>query len=227
MNTDFDSLAFLELLRKYDLREEQLFNPYLHTCMINDVRQAPMIRMNNLLEYFKILPQTDTLLLGEAPGYLGCRRTGLPFTDEHILFEIPKIFGLDLQFGKATFRGKDRENSAMYMWKELKQLIRPPFLWNIIPFHPFEKDNELTNRTPITKDFELIEQITKYFLKHTSFDRIFAIGKISQTYLKKLDFEVDYIRHPSYGGFADFKAGLQTNFTYKKISQKNKLEKWL
>lgn len=227
MNANFNSLVFLELLRKYNLREEQLFNPYLNTCPFNDIRQAPMIRMNNLIEYFKILPQTNTLLIGEAPGYLGCRRTGIAFTDEHIISEIPKIFNMDLQLGKATFRGKDRENSATWMWQELIGLVKPPFLWNIIPFHPFEKGKELTNRTPITKDFELTEQITKYFLKNTSFERIFAIGKISQTYLKKLGFEVDYIRHPSYGGFADFRTGIQKNFEYKPVKQFNKLEKWL
>jgi len=47
------------------------------------------IRLNNLRLFFgQLLDRgVDTLLLGEAPGYQGCRRTGVGFTSEPQLIE--------------------------------------------------------------------------------------------------------------------------------------------
>lgn len=49
--------------------------------------QENYIRRDNLLTYliqmYKLKPRV--ILVGEAPGYRGCRLTGVPFTSEHLL----------------------------------------------------------------------------------------------------------------------------------------------
>ena len=52
------------------------------------------IRLQNLRRYFAQLLErgVDTLMLGEAPGYLGCRRTGVGFTSEpQLIGGIPAV----------------------------------------------------------------------------------------------------------------------------------------
>ena len=60
---------------------ETAFNPWEASTDVDGIRR------NNLSLYLHELlsRQTKILLLGEAPGYQGCRLTGIPFTSEHIL----------------------------------------------------------------------------------------------------------------------------------------------
>jgi len=64
-----------------------------------DSRES-LIRKHNLLTYFvhmkKLKPKI--LLLGEAPGYKGCRLTGVPFTSEKILSNHLFFKELNFQF---------------------------------------------------------------------------------------------------------------------------------
>ena len=75
----FNPEKFVELIKS--IKGSNLFNPYTQLCPHNDQEGANNIRETNLLEYLKVVFAADSILIGEAPGYLGCRRTGLPFTD--------------------------------------------------------------------------------------------------------------------------------------------------
>ena len=59
------------------------------------------IRRNNLYIYLQQMRRVNPkiMLLGEAPGYRGCRLTGVPFTSEHLLLN--NMEGLSL-FGKQN-----------------------------------------------------------------------------------------------------------------------------
>lgn len=48
---------------------------------------------NHLLQYLRHLEHSDAnvMLVGEAPGYLGCVSTGIPFTDE-VQLKLPENF---------------------------------------------------------------------------------------------------------------------------------------
>jgi len=54
-----------------------------------------LIRRENLLLYLKYMKEIkpEVILIGEAPGYHGCRLTGVPFTSEFILLNDSKVFG--------------------------------------------------------------------------------------------------------------------------------------
>lgn len=214
--------VFLGILK--NVKSENLFNPYTDICPYHDIgSKSPLIRSANLKKYFSVIDKMDCLLIGEAAGYIGCRRTGIAFTDEITFPLIKKLFGIKLE--RATKSGKNKEYSATQVWKVASKLINPPFLWNIVPFHPYKKGYPLTNRSPTKQDHEAAKESVKYFLKHTSFKKIFAIGKVSQKILKNYDLEVDYIRHPSYGGSNLFHEKIMDNFTLK--PKVNRLEGFL
>ena len=213
---------FIMLLKQ--VKSPNLFNPYTDICPVHDIgKGSPEIRVNNLRSYFTLLKTSDVLLMGEAAGYLGCRRTGLAFTDERTYRILKQNFGITLF--KATKSGKEKEMSATYVWSVLRKLVNPPFLWNIVPFHPHEPNNPLSNRTPTKEDHEAVKDVVKYFLDNTTFTQIFAVGNVAKKKLKELKYDVNYIRHPSYGGANKFKATILENFEKKPME--NKLGKWL
>ncbi|KKN64081.1 hypothetical protein LCGC14_0495080 [marine sediment metagenome] len=212
---------FLGILQS--IKGKNLFNPYTDICIRHDKRNADFIRRHNLKQYFSIINHTNTLLIGEAPGYLGCRRTGLPFTDELTFTLLKKIYDIDMLV--ATKSGKNKEQSATQMWKILSKLEKPPFLWNIVPIHPYNEDNQLSNRTPSKTERKLMKEVVKYFFDHTNFSKVFAIGKVATGVLVDLlglKEEDIYIRHPSYGGSEKFKNKIAENFQLKKKVDKKK-----
>ena len=67
---------YVDLLALYE-SSECVFNPYLES----DSRHNLTIYLETLIS-LKPLP---FLFVGEAPGYKGCRNTGIPFSSEYVL----------------------------------------------------------------------------------------------------------------------------------------------
>lgn len=217
--------VFLEKLKK--IQKKDLFNPYTDFCKEFDYRDdtSHIFRQMNLREYFKILDRTDSVLVGEAAGHLGCRKTGIAFTDERNLKRVNKIFNINLNF--ATPSANAKENSAKAIWDSISNLKNPPFLWNIIPLHPFIYPKSLSNRTPNSADYQVVKEVVNYFFENTEFERIFAVGKVALKYLQKLNYKVDYIRHPSFGGTNEFKNLIALNFPPKEKNPHRSLSKFI
>ncbi|KKN28357.1 hypothetical protein LCGC14_0854830 [marine sediment metagenome] len=218
---------FVNLLRK--VKKHDLFNPYYDECESFDNMESAFVRRGNLANYLKImLPKTDSLLVGEAPGHLGARKTGIAFSDEYHLQKINKLLGTKLRIATNNIISKDmfvKESSASFVWEILSELETPPFLWNIIPFHPFNYPKSLTNRTPKTPDYHVSKEVIDYFFEHFKFDTIYAVGQTANKYLQKLGLDPILLRHPSFGGSPIFKRQMFKYFTKKK--QTNILEKFL
>ena len=104
------------------------------------------IQRNNLYLYLsemvKIKP--TIMLLGEAPGYLGCKLTGIPFTDENILNSNKFVPGN----GQYKTYGMQKEDSATAIWQVFEETNFMSLLWNSFPFHPHKKGLVSSNRTP-------------------------------------------------------------------------------
>lgn len=225
-NMETEIHYFVNLLR--EVKKHDLFNPYYDECETFDNMESAFVRRGNLANYFKImLPKTDSILVGEAPGHLGARKTGIAFSDEFHFQQINKLLGTNLRIATNNIFPNMfvKENSASFIWDILSNLEKPPFLWNIIPFHPFNYPNSLTNRTPKNTDYQISKKVIDYFFEHFKFDRIFAVGQTANKYLKRLGLSPKLLRHPSYGGSSIFKEQIFEYFNKKE--QTNILEKFL
>ena len=208
----FDVIDFIKILQ--EVTSENLFNPYTDFCKDNDKIEAPMIRTQNLRRYLETTLNAKIMFIGEAPGYLGCRRTGLPFTDERHLKQAGDFLGTTFQ--NATDGGKDKEISALHVWEVMKDVTEIPFIWNIVPFHPHEKDVQLSNRTPNKRDFEASMKAIEYLMDTRDFDTIYAIGNKAFDKLTEMGYKhIRKVRHPSHGGSNIFKDTMRTSLGIK------------
>ena len=127
------------------------------------------VRRNNLKVYLTKMKKSNpsVLILGEAPGYKGCRLTGLAFTSERVMFENSFFENEPVQFINGI-PNLESEISATIVWDEISKLSEMPLIWNIFPFHPHLTDDFWSNRTPTNA--ELLEG--KSFLKDQEYSRI-------------------------------------------------------
>jgi uracil-DNA glycosylase len=104
----------------------RVFNPYRYANPRHNLR----LYLEYLLESNRAI-----LAVGEAPGYLGCRHTGIPFTCGRTL-----VRGGHQLFDAIAPRVRMpeiiHETSATHVWAVLRRYRRLPVLWNAFPFHP-------------------------------------------------------------------------------------------
>jgi len=151
----------------------------------NQYRRSPR-RRERLAAYLEARCDASILLVGEAAGYRGARVSGLPFTSERQL----------------TGRGP-AEATATIVHRVLGELGLEDdvLLWNVVPTHPHEPDRPYTNRRP-TRD-EVVS--SSRFLEGVARGRrVIAVGRLAQAVTG-----APYVRHPSHGGGAAFRAGLE------------------
>ena len=184
-----------------------------------------VVQRNNLRIYLEYMlnQQPEFLIVGEAAGYKGCGKTGIPFTDEITILWLANNFS-DWTNCKIISNPPTKEQSAQIIWEILKQAdsngilkFNKVLLWNAFPFHPFEAGNIDSNRSP--NEAELL--IGKVFLlklidmfsmpKHQM--KIYAIGNIAEKTISKLIQQplslMGKIRHPAHGGKNKCQAGLR------------------
>jgi uracil-DNA glycosylase len=125
-------------------------------------------------------------LVGEAAGYRGARVSGIAFTSERQL----------------TGAGP-AEASATIVHRVLSELGLEDdvLLWNVVPTHPHEPDRPYTNRRPTRAEVEASSPFLEGVARGR---RIVAVGRLAQQVTG-----APYVRHPSHGGAAAFRAGLQ------------------
>lgn len=152
----------------------------------------------------------ETILIGEAPGYKGCSLTGVPFTSEWILLKNP--FKLDIFSGNYQKSNSEshyhKEATATILWNYLAKSENIPLLWNAFPFHPHKPGKLDSNRSPTSKELDLGILWINRMLKLFDIQKLVAIGNRAQYSLNKHNFACTKIRHPSYGGKAEFINGM-------------------
>jgi uracil-DNA glycosylase len=138
------------------------------------------VRRERLRAYLDERSTSRLLLVGEAAGYRGARVSGLPFTSERQL----------------TGRGP-AEATATVVQRVLAELDLEVLLWNVVPTHP---GTESSNRPPTAHEIVA----SRAFLDELAQNRrVLAVGRVAARVTG-----APYIRHPSHGGAAGFRAGL-------------------
>ena len=144
-------------------------------------------RRARLAAYLGAKEEASLLLVGEAAGYRGARVSGIPFTSERQL------------------SGRDPcELSATIVHAVLAELAieEDTLLWNVVPTHPHLRGRADTNRRPTRAEADA----SRPFLDRLARGRrVVAVGRLAQAALA-----APYVRHPSHGGAAAFRAGLLT-----------------
>jgi hypothetical protein len=138
------------------------------------------LRRARLAEYLGARCGARILLIGEAAGYRGARISGLPFTSERQL----------------TGRGP-AEATATIVQRVLAELELDALCWNVVPTHP---GTATSNRRPTRAEV----LASRPFLDELAGGRrLVAVGRLAERVTG-----APYLRHPSHGGAAEFRAGL-------------------
>jgi uracil-DNA glycosylase len=187
----------------------ELTNHYSSNDPRLDLPDGAAIRRKNLrnyLQYFLNNPPR-LIILGEAPGYRGCRFSGMVFTSEFTLLNHSFFSGG--AFARSSCKPKPwKEASASIVWETLDKLGEPALLWATLPFHPHRLGEPLSNRTPTRAEqlagFEFFIQLRKIFPE----PKIVAAGRIASNSLTGANIPHFPVRHPSHGGKMEFQSGV-------------------
>ena len=205
MNAEINK--FIEELTRVK-SNSNFFNQYSYEVSVNSIRR------NNLFLYLQqmINLKPRMLFVGEAPGYRGCRLTGVPFTSEYILLNGLEPLGL---FGKSRgYRKTDefeklwKEATASIFWESVVRTLHMPLLWNAFPFHPFQVGNEPSNRKPTKIEITTGQEFLKELIRLFDIAIVVAVGNTAETTLKTIGIACQKVRHPSYDGKTMFINGI-------------------
>lgn len=174
------------------------------------------IRRANLRRYLRTMAERrpTALLVLEAPGYRGCRLTGVPVTSRKVLLTGVRtlgMFGAAAGYRDVTDSGFERvygEQSATIVWGTLASLQALPLIWNTFPFHPHRAGQPLSNRRPRSAEIQLGREFLRRVLALWRFERVIAVGNVAHETLNAEGIEGLKVRHPAHGGKNDFVAGL-------------------
>lgn len=193
-----------------NLTLESVFNPYRDCCPANDRMDAAKLRRRNLIRCLEssLDAKIETIWIARDLGYRGGRRTGIPLTDEVHLAAARGMFG-GIDLDRATRGPVVAERTAAIVWRLLSSLPEPVMLWNVFPLHPHESGNPLSNRCHTRRERELAWPFLEALVAMIKPRRIVAIGRDAAEALADTNIPICTVRHPSYGGQADFIAGIR------------------
>lgn len=166
-------------------------------------------RVVRLRQHLDCVP--SFVLVGEAPGYQGCRFSGLPFTSERQIANgrIPRV----AKMSRLTKRENTwSEPSATIVWNTLFDLgiADKTVMWNAYPWHPHRSGEPYSNRRPT--DAELgagINVLSDLLGLFSDYDTtVVAVGRVAENLLTNVGITCEAIRHPANGGATKFREGL-------------------
>lgn len=161
-------------------------------------------RRHNLRRYLHAMAaaRPPALLVGEAPGYRGCRLTGIPFYSPTLL---PTDEGY---LPIAEWPHIQNEASATILRTALRPCQPPPLIWNACPFHPHRPGRPQSNRTPKAAEIALGEPFLRRLYAAFTPIPLVAVGQKAAHALTRWELPHTTVRHPSHGGKQAFITGL-------------------
>ena len=187
------------------IRFENVFNPYADECPVCDLAGAALVRQHNLelVLTAALLSTGGSIWIARDLGYRGGRRTGLALTDDVHLRCHAEMFGTP-PLARATTGPAVAERTAAVVWRGLRSIGRPIFLWNVFPFHPHAPNDPMTNRCHNRVERLGCAPFLLWLLQALDPTDIVAIGRDSQAALARLGVGAITVRHPSFGGQTQF-----------------------
>lgn len=191
------------------LRFDNVFNPYADACPDCDDGDAATTRRRNmeLVLEAALLKGVESIWIARDLGYRGGRRTGLALTDEVHLSWHSALLGTP-PLARATKGPAVAERTAKTVWQMLRAIDRPIFLWNVFPLHPHEPDDPMSNRCHTRPERDACRPLLVWLLDALRPRNIVAIGRDAHGALEDLGVSAKPVRHPSFGGKAEFIGGL-------------------
>ena len=193
--------------------EPRVHNPYFADNHLDNARRRQNLRI--FLSQILTEQSQPALLVCEAPGYRGCRLTGVPLCSRKIMLgasEGAGIFGRERGFRDTQDDGYDHilgEQSATIVWNELYALGISPLVWNAFPWHPHQPGLPLSNRKPSKAELRSGLPLLESVVSLTRSRRVLAIGRSAEFSLQCLGVAHEAARHPAHGGKASFITALQ------------------
>ena len=205
-----------------DYRLNGVFNPYADLCPVHDRADATKRRRANFGGFLKaaLAARVDTIWIARDLGYRGGRRTGIPLTDEVHLTHMTQLFG-GVPFHRATRGAIVAERTAAVVWQVIAQIGRPVLLWNVFPFHPHEPNDPFSNRCHTRAERDACKPLLMALLEMVQPRQLIAIGRDAQTALADMGVSAAAVRHPSYGGQAEFISGLLQHYGVEQRQRKS------
>lgn len=200
--------TFVDALERASL--PNVFNPWRDHCPSCDLVGAAGLRRENLRRFLEsaLTVESTTMWVGRDLGYRGGRRTGVPLTDEVHLASAAALLG-DIDLVRATEGPVVAERTAAVVWRVLGEVRRPVVLWNVFPFHPHRADDPMSNRCHTRAERDETWPLLEALVEMVQPKRVVAIGRDAADALEELGVQAVSVRHPSYGGQAEFIAGMQ------------------
>jgi hypothetical protein len=199
---------FISLIRSFS--SPNVFNPWSDTDPAFDLPgQGPLQRIARLRSHLATDPAL--VLVAEACGYNGARRSGVALTSEKLIIEgaVPRVttHGQRITSRRLPFS----EPSATIVWGALHQhgLADRTILWNAFAWHPHEPGDGLTNRKPTKQELDAGKEVLQELLRTFSGVPIVAVGRTSEFTLTGMGIPMDgQIRHPANGGATECRHGI-------------------
>lgn len=186
-----------------------LFNPWVDVCPLDMPVNTPQSKLLRLGHHLNCDPQF--ILVGEAPGYQGCRHSGVAFTSERLLLEgaIPRV---PQEVSRLTSRRLPySEPSATIVWKTLYHLgvANQTILWNALQMHPHKPGVTDSNRTPTEKELAFGAPALQMLTQAFPSAKVVAVGNNARDLLTAMGIGfLATVRHPANGGATQFSEGL-------------------
>lgn len=203
--------AWLEAVR--GVTAPNVFNPYNSECPQSDKSGAADVRFALLTQMLERAVDTgvESIWIGRDLGYRGGRRTGLALTDDVHLHAHLDRWGLRLP--EPFLKGDAvAERTASIIWNHLRCIEESVFLWNVFPFHPYLNSKPMSNRAHSLQERAVGEDLLAGLVRLLNPKKIIAVGKDAHRSAVRCAEGVDVraVRHPSYGGQAEFARGVHS-----------------
>jgi uracil-DNA glycosylase len=214
---------FVESLLAYT--RANVFNPYRDHCIYDSPANTLEAKCARLVAHLNI-EDPVMLAVGEAPGYQGCRYSGVAFTSERMLMDgrAPRIAPTSRL---TTLPRVLSEPSATILWGALEDngVADRVVLFNSFPFHPFREHEPLSNRTPTRAELEDGLQFLAGFRSLYPSTPIYPIGQKAAEAFAALGWPVSRVlRHPANGGASKLRRALDEELKALGVAKPTRIE---